>query len=317
MSSGDDGRWPDVTTILLMREPGEREIETVRRARSQRYGGTHVLLAVDSSPDPDAENNVVIKDICDRYMRVQPESFHHARTRNEAVRNVDTPVTVFLSSDAQPVGETWLEAMVRPIADGDAEVSYGRQRPPEANDEREATYRYLYPDEPYVKTKASIAELGFRALHFSDVSSAYLTDTLRVVPFPEEISIFQDAAISKALLDAGKRIAYVPNAEVLHAHPMRWRYMWNRYRGLGEVYERIGLLDDLKAARSGGLRREGLSAVRRMVPRSGVNPLAFARACALGGVKAAAFAMGRRDARKRPPLTFEWTPEEGSKAIRR
>ena len=315
MDLSNDFRWPSVTIVLLAREPGERELEAARLARAQTYPGSSALLLVDSSPDPTRPANRALEALCDRSMVVEAGSFHHSRTRNEAVAQVRTEVTVFLSSDAHPVGAGWLQALVRPIAQGQAEVSYGRQRPPTPDAEREATYGFLYPDEPHIKTKGAIAEQGFRALHFSDVSSAYLTETLREVPFPEDISIFQDAAIAKRLLDLGKRIAYVPDAQVLHAHPMSLSYMWNRYRGLGEVYERTGLLKDLQGDGHRSLVAEGLRVVRGLVPQGGL--VQKGRSVSVSAVKAAAFAKGRRDARKRPPLTFEWTPEEGSRAIRR
>lgn len=307
---------PPLTVILLTREPGDREIRTAELVRGQDYAGDVTILVIDSSPDHNGPKNLQLAEIADRRLLVKPEEFHHSTTRNLGVEHTGTPIVVFLSSDAHPVNDRWLSELVRPLIEETAEVSYGRQRPPEADAEREATYSYLYPDEPHLKTKSSVAGKGIRAIHFSDVTSAYLTRILKEVPFPSEIPIFQDAAICKLVLDAGYRIAYVPTSEVYHAHPMTWRGMWARYRGLGEVYQRYGMFDE--AAGSGGsLVKDGFRSIGQMAPRFGKSPIKTFRTLATFGIKALATAQGRRDARNKSPLGLDWSADGGSRAVRR
>lgn len=306
-----------MTVVLLVRQPGQRELESLELVRKQEYPGRVFIHVIDSSPNAYEPPNRHMAAASDQWRSIPPSDFHHGRTRNLAVESVETEIVVFLSSDAHPVGPQWLTALVEPVASGAAEVSYGRQRSPDPDPEREAAYGFLYPDEAQIKSKASIREMGVRALHFSDVHSAYRTDVLREVPFPENIAIFQDAVIPKLLFDAGKRIAYVPDAEVLHAHPLTLRSMWHRFRGLGEVWQRAGLFDEIANEKGRvGFFKEGLKAVSHMVPR-GSSPRQVARSLATGVVKAVAVAEGRRDAKRRPPLSLEWDERSGSRAVRR
>lgn len=299
-----------------MRNPGVRELRTIELVRSQRYDGNVFIHVIDSSEDPEDDTISEIKGRADRWEHIEPATFSHGSTRNMGVDAATTPLFVSLSSDAHPMNDRWLSALVEPLVDGRADVSYGGQRSPEQDEERDATYGYLYPAEAEIKTKADAPRLGVRAFHFSDVSSAFSTDVIKRVHYPD-VSIFQDVGVAKRLLDAGYRIAYVPDGSVYHAHHLGLKGMWHRYRGLGEVWERYGIFDELRSANRGGLMKVGPAAIRAMVPKGGRHPRRLARSVAVGAVKTLAVAQGRRDARNRPPLGLEWDEREGSRAVRR
>lgn len=290
---GDDpSRWPDASVILLIHNPGEHEASTVDLVRRQSYDGRVVLRAIDSSPDPTSRWSTAIRNAVDDWEAIAPGAFRHGRTRNRAVDGTTTPIVVYLSQDAHPATDGWLRSLVRPLVDGKAEAAYGRQLPPAPDAERDATFTYLYPEEPKVKTKDRIAELGVRTFHFSDVTSAFPTDLLKAVRFPNEIPIFEDIAVAKRLLDRGHRIAYVPDALVYHAHRMGIRKLVSRYRQIGAVYERLGIFDELRNAgvslfREGASTAAGVSSNRRrtLAARSG--------AVLLGGLKLASVTAGR------------------------
>jgi GT2 family glycosyltransferase len=285
---------PDVTVALLIHRPGAWEVETAEIVRAQRYPGRVVVHAIDSSPDPDAEPNRALREASDRWEAIPPASFGHATTRNLAASRAQTPVVVFLSQDAHPANDGWLEALVRPLHEGRAEAAYGRQVPPHADAERAATFGYLYPEQPQIKTKAMVPELGLTTFHFSDVTSAFLTDVVRRVGFPD-VSIFEDVGIAKRLLDEGCRIAYEPDAVVVHSHPMGLRELVGRYRQIGSVYEDLGIFDELRAS-GRSLVRDGLSTARSVAPRA-VGPTAKVRSALVGGLKLASVSYGRWEAR--------------------
>lgn len=286
--------WPDVTVALLIHRPGPWEIETARIVRAQRYPARVVVQAIDSSPDSEAEANRALREASDRWEAIPPASFGHAATRNLAASRAETPVVAFLSQDAHPANDGWLEALVRPLHEGRAEASYGRQVSPQADAEREATFGYLYPEEPQIKTKGMVAELGLTTFHFSDVTSAFLTDVVRRVGFPD-VSIFEDVGIAKRLLDEGCRIAYEPDAVVVHSHPMGLRDLVGRYRQIGSVYETLGIFDELRAS-GRSLVRDGLSTARGVAPRAS-GPTAKVRSALVGGLKLAAVSYGRWETR--------------------
>lgn len=307
--------FPEATVLVLIRDPGPREAKTFDLLKAQVYPGRFKVHVVDSSPDPNAEINVAIRNQVDRYEVIPPESFKHGPTRNIGVDACSSEVFVSLSSDAQPIDEHCLKNLVAPIAEGRAEASHGRQRSPFEDAERAAAYSYWYPDHPEIKSQATIGELGMRALHFTDVFSAFRADTIKAIRFPD-VSIFQDLALMKSLIDAGCRVAYEPGATVLHAHPLSYREMWKRYRGLGEVGERYGVFDAVKEHRS--LMSEGMRVIRGLTPTMRLtHPSDFVSSVAMAVVKAGAIAQGRRDAARRPSLEVTWTKESGSIALRK
>ncbi|MCA1607428.1 MAG: glycosyltransferase family 2 protein, partial [Acidobacteria bacterium] len=235
---------PDVTVVLLVYKPGEHEVETAHAVRRQQYDGAISLLVIDSSPVRSSPYGLELRGLADRYDAIRPEIFGHGRTRNRALDMCNSPFIVYLSQDAHPVRTSWLYTLVAPLLTGEAEASYGRQVSPDADPERDATFGYWYPDKPQIKTKASMSELGFKTFHFSDVTSAFVTDVARRLRFPEELDAFgkgEDFGIAKRLLDRGDRIAYVPEAAVWHAHKMSPQETFSRYRQIGVVCERLGI----------------------------------------------------------------------------
>jgi rhamnosyltransferase len=290
--------WPEATIALLTKDPGSLELETLELLRRQNYSGGTKLVVIDSSADTSAPPNLKLREASDHWEAIPPDSFRHAGTRNKALDACRTPVIVYLSGDAHPVSRDWLATLVRPLACGQAHASYGRQQSPVPDPEREATFRFLYPQNPEIKTKDSVPQLGLRTFHFSDVTSAFLTDVLRRFRFPEELPIFEDIGIAKRLLDEGCRIAYVPDAVVLHSHELRPREILERYRKIGYIYERLGIFDDLRRARGSSLLREGVKIARDVSSGNGTRRRMRVRGATIGGLKLAAVALGRWQCRR-------------------
>jgi hypothetical protein len=266
--------------------------------RAQRYAGPVTVAAIDSSADVNRPNNRALHDAADRWEAIPPAQFGHGRTRNRAADACTTPLIVFLSQDAHPADEDWLAALVAPLIAGNAVAAYGRQQAPEGQAERAATFSFLYPDHPEIKTKADVARLGLRTFHFSDVTSAFVTDVLQSVRFPEDLPTFEDIGVAKRLLDAGHALAYVPAATVLHGDALRATSLVRRYRQIGAIYEHLGIFGDLRRATGKGLLRQGMRTAGAVAPTDG-NPVTKV---ATAGLKAAAVAFGRLESRLGRPL---------------
>lgn len=299
MKATEEQAFPGVTVALLAHKPGSREMETLERVRNQTYQGRSIIHVVDSSPEPHGQTNQWLRAKADVWDRIPPEAFHHAATRNRAVDSCQTPLIVFLSQDAHPSDDSWLENLIRPLIFGEAEASYGKQRPPAPDWERESTFAYLYPEVSEIKTIERLADLGIRTFHFSDVCSAFLTDVIRRVRFPEDIPIFEDVGVARRLLTMGYRIAYVSEATVLHSHDMTWSEIWKRYNRIGTIYQQLGIFDELSKSPQNSYLRTGLRAIRSMAAAGGHSPGNIIKNLAIAGIKAGAMTNGRwRGARR-------------------
>lgn len=296
---GSGSGWPEPTVVVLLHKPGERELRTLSLVAQQDYPAQVTVMVVDSTPSSAPFDAAPFRALADHWETISPESFRHGATRNLAASKCRTPVVVYLSQDAHPGDPSWLRSLVRPLAEGRAEASYGRQVSPSPDGERQATFAYLYPEVGEVKTKDSIRALGLRAFHFSDVSSAFLRDVIQRVSFPTDLPTFEDVGVAKRLLDAGLRIAYVPEAAVLHAHGLTPTKVAQRYRQIGMIYEQLGIFDALTAA-GRPLLREGLRVGGRL-SRAPTIAGGKHRLASLGvsGLKLGAITWGRWEARLR------------------
>jgi rhamnosyltransferase len=290
-------RFPEVTIVILIFNPGPGELRTIDRVLEQDYPAPVKIIAIDSSPDKEAPVNIKVRDLVDRWEPLSPDDFGHAKTRNLGASLCETPIVVFLSQDALPTDSMWLHHLVTPLIRGVAEASYGRQQPPEQMLEREMSFAYFYPSEPVLKTTESASTLGIKAYHFSDVTSAFLTSVLQDLRFPDELDVFEDAGIAKRIMDAGYRIAYVPEAAVLHAHELDLKAMWRRHWKLGEVYQRLGIFRAVKESRQtkksrpGSLRQEGMAFLRPGGSEQSASEVV--RRIGYLGLKGLAFSLGR------------------------
>jgi rhamnosyltransferase len=266
--------------------------------RRQRYGAPVTIAAIDSSPDTDAAPNRAIRAAVDQWEAIPPADFGHGRTRNRAVDACTTPLVAYLSQDAHPIGDGWLAALVGPLLDGSAVAAYGRQVAPPGDAERAATFAFLYPDAAERKTKADVARMGLRTFHFSDVTSAFVTDVLRATRFPEDLPTFEDIGVAKRLLDGGHAIAYRPDAQVAHGDRMPAANLFRRYRQIGAIYERLGIFADLKQATGRGLLGAGLRTTGAVTPSGGSS----LRRAGTAAVKAAGVLWGRAESRIGRPL---------------
>ena len=256
------------------------------------------IHAIDSSTDPTRPNNRRLRDAADTWEAIPPAEFGHGATRNRAVDAVTTPLVAYLSQDAHPANDRWLSELTQPLVTGQAVAAYGRQTAPAGDPERAATFDFLYPDTPEIKTKADVGRLGLRAFHFSDVTSAFVSDVLRQVRFPEDLPTFEDIGVAKRFLDIGEAIAYVPSAVVVHGGPMAGTRLVRRYRQIGAIYERLGIFAELRRATGRGLVGQGLRTAGSVSPATGGRLQRIATAA----LKAGAVALGRLEAKMGRPL---------------
>jgi rhamnosyltransferase len=278
---------------MLLYEPGERELRTLELVREQSYPSRISVLGIDSSPDPESAGSAAVRELVDEWHAIPHGTFSHAGTRNLALEHCKTPVIVFLSQDAHPVHDGWLRELIRPLAQGNAVASYGRQHPWMSDPERDATFRFLYPDVPEIRTKSDLPSLGLRTFHFSDVTSAFITEVLEDFRFPTHVPIFEDVGAAKRILDGGFPIAYVPSAAVLHSHQLSLKDILHRYMQIGTVYERLGIFEELRASRRRPLVLDAVAAARAMSTSTATGAKAKARGALIGIVKVFAVAAGR------------------------
>ncbi len=227
---------------------------------------------------------------------IDRNTFDHGGTRNLGARlatEQGAEILIFMTQDAIPANDRWLEELTAPIVSGQAVATFARQLPrPEASLLEQFSRYFNYPGHSRRRTEADIPELGVKAFFFSNVCSAVRADVFwEVGGFPEHIIMNEDMTLAAKLLRAGHAIEYVAGAQVIHSHDYTLAQQFRRNFDVGAFFAGAG--PELAGAKVGG---EGLRFVREQLRyvvrhrRADLIPLVIAEAAA----KFSAFQLGKR-----------------------
>ncbi len=196
-----------------------------------------------------------------RLYRIAAEDFHHARTRNYLASLALGKYLVYLNADAFPASSTWLDSLTSNFSDPTVGAVYGRHLPkPDSSLERQLVLSTMYPEARIVKEPKHKADLGYRYYHFSTVNAAIRKSVWESHPFPEQLKIYEDVGIAKAILDAGWKIVYDPTASVHHSDNHTSANLFKRYFDIGVVWNRLGMWDGVTRS---SVFRDGWRILRR------------------------------------------------------
>jgi rhamnosyltransferase len=253
------------TSILVLTKNGAPDVADCLSAvcRQRTVDSTEVIV-VDSGSTDDTLS--IARDLPVRIEQIPPESFHHARTRNFAAGLASGEILIFLSQDAIPSSDHWLEAMLANFDDPRVGAVYGRQLPrQDSSVEREDALDAVYGENRIVKDPRHRNGLGYRFYHFSDVNAAIRRSVWDATRFPEELKVFEDLGIAKRILDSDWKIVYEPEACVFHSHHHTTLGLFKRYFDIGYTMKHLQIWD-APGTRS-SLLRDGKKLLKKKLQR--------------------------------------------------
>lgn len=259
-------------SILLLTKNGRRDLDRVLPALfHQKTAATFEIIAVDSgSTDGTLE---LLRLFPVEVTQIPSHRFHHARTRNLAASLAQGEILVFLSQDAIPAAEDWLETMISNFRDPRVGAVYGRQVPkPGSSTERRDVFDAIYGESRMVKDPERRNAMGYRFYHFSNVNAAIRRSVWERNRFPEELKVFEDLGIAKGILDDGWKIVYEPKAAVFHSHTHSTVGLLKRYFDIGYTLKLLRIWESPGTQES--LLRDGwkmLQGKLRRASRDGMN----------------------------------------------
>ncbi len=227
-----------LVSIILPTWNGEEDLRRLLpRLASQELPGGFEIRAVDSS-STDASQQL-LREAGAHLSVIEKSEFRHGRTRNLAAADARGRILVFLSQDAEPVGDDFLETLAGAFDDLRVAGATNRVLPGPLDD---SLTRRTVLDLPEASEHAELRDLDGLAglwelepqqraayLRFNNVSSAIRADVFSRIPFPD-IAFGEDFAWSARVLTAGWRLRYVPEAVAYHAHRYGPRKAFERYR---------------------------------------------------------------------------------------
>ena len=255
-------------------------VELLGRLRAQTLAPDEVIVVDSDSDDGTAELARLAPGV--RVITVAREAFDHGGTRDAALRQSTGDYVCFLTQDALPVDETYLEKLLAPFEDARIACVCARQTArPGATIAEQLTRAFNYPAESFVRDQSDLPRLGIKTFFLSDACSAYRRAAyLAVGGFEKHVLTNEDMLIAARMIAGGYRIAYQAEALVLHSHCLTLRGELRRNFDIG-VFLRMYESELLGAkAESEGLRY--VLAISGQMLRGG-HGLAWARfivACA-------------------------------------
>lgn len=183
------------------------------------------------------------KNICESYdlvkfIQINDGEFDHGGTRNRAAREASGDILIFMTQDALPENELFIEELIKPLGENNIVASYGRQVAREEAGPLEVFARnFNYPDKDIIKTKEDIDKLGVKTFFLSNVCSAFIKDEFwKVNGFPEKTIMNEDMIISSRLIFSNKRVFYASKARVIHSHQYTYMQQFKRNFDVGVVF---------------------------------------------------------------------------------
>ena len=283
-------------SVIIPTLNADHEIEDLLAALERQSLRPMEILVVDSASDDDTVPLVKTHEGI-RLLQIERCDFNHGATRDMALRATTGDFVCFLTQDALPASDAYLERLVTPMV-GDPSIALvsGRQLPKaDARRFEQLVRSFNYPDSPSVRSKSDLNACGIKTFFASDSCSAYRRTAYLDCGGFEYVNTNEDMLMAARFVASGLKVAYEPGAEVYHSHNLTPSQQFARNRAVGMFLESHS--DDLMHASEIGEGGRLVKAVSSQLLREGnlTEFIAFGVDCCarLLGNRA-----GRRAARK-------------------
>lgn len=239
-------------TVIIPTFNGERYLdELLEQVERQIFPGSVEVLIVDSGSS-DKTLAIIAQHPNVKLIEIPNSEFGHGKTRNLAAKHASGEFLVFLTQDAVPAHEYWLQAMLEPFTiSPNVQAVFGKQTPrrlapPLIKYEIQRVFaQFLPPASIHIFKSAQYLRpehsdfLNF----YSDVNSAtrrqYLVD---VNPF-RDVDYAEDLYFAQDTIAAGFMKAYAPMGEVIHSNDLEFGEIRGRAFDETRALIKLGKID--------------------------------------------------------------------------
>ena len=210
---------------------------------SQERDGFDVEIVIIDSGSTDA-TLLIAKSFNVKITHITKDEFTFGRSLNLGSEFAHGEILVYVSGHCVPAQVDWLTKLVKPLRDGIAGFSYGRQigRDTTKYSERKIFNKYFPLD----------SKLPQNDFFCNNANSAIQRKIWAEFKFNEEITGLEDMELAKRYCEKDGKVAYVAEAAVYHIHNEHWRQTRRRYEREAIALQNImpevqvGLLDMIR-----------------------------------------------------------------------
>lgn len=216
----------DATIVIPVKNGGARLREVLEMIFRQRTSYQYEVICVDSgSTDGSLE---VLSEFPVRLFQIPASEFGHGKTRNYGAAQGTGKYIVFVTQDALPVDENWLQSLLEAMEmDEGIAGGFGQHLPyPDCNifDKRDLPAHFArFGAENHIfqieDREAYDRDIGLRLFlsFFSDNNSCLRRSVWEKYPY-SDVDYAEDQIWMRKMLELGYKKVYVPGAMVYHSH---------------------------------------------------------------------------------------------------
>lgn len=210
-----------LVSIIIRTYNEERHLSELLTAISdqERAWGDIEILIVDSG-STDRTLPVAESFNC-RITHISKKNFTFGRSLNQGCSLSRGDILVFISGHCIPRGNQWLDQLIKPLVNGVASYSYGRQI---GRDTTKFSEYQVF--DKYYPSESKIPQEGFFC---NNANAALMKSVWQDTNFDEGLTGLEDMRLAKSLVKNNRLIAYVAEAGVFHIHNESWKSIRMRY----------------------------------------------------------------------------------------
>jgi len=235
----------EVSVIIPTLNAGKPLRQLLEKILDQQFAGEMEIVVVDSGSQ---DETVPTAKEFEQVRLLTIDDFSHGRSRNLGGNAAKGKFLVFMTQDAIPADERWLENLLKPLSDPKVAAVFSRQIPrPNANPMERYFLSQNFPQLRIARRLDGNQKPNVFDVFFSNVSAATRRDIWKKYPFDEQIIMSEDQKFARDVLCAGYMTVYEPSSIVYHSHNYDLKTVFQRYfdslYSLEEIFS--GSVDDV------------------------------------------------------------------------
>lgn len=261
---------PLISITIMVRDSGLILDEFLKRISEQDIDQSWELVVLYFGQGDETLNK--FKDYPHKIVRIDPKDFNFGVSRDLICRNTSGKYLVTMSVDALPANKYWLEELISPMINGNADIVQGGIQCPKPDDKNYPDFFYWENDYGfYYSSEGNDFSNKYGGLGLSCINLGIKKSVWKKTGF-SGVSYCEDKIFQKRAYKAGFVTLFSEKASVVHAHSYKSvKNLFQRianeglgWKELGENYGVSLLLKDLlrfdmhwaafKACASGKLR---------------------------------------------------------------